>query len=112
MGKSLFLQHTNTEEGAVSPPIAAPRRRQADATLPHVVFVYKKAERKVLGAWLLSSCAMLQGDRVAYWRVDRQVLFAEPVQLQREDISWLSTIVYFTGPKEYELRSKETAVGG
>lgn len=100
------------EDGILPPTVVAQGRLAGVSTLPLVVFVYSKSYMLCYGAWLLTECACLEDTSVAYWRVDRQVLYAQPVKLEKKDIAWTSTIVHFTVVKEMELRMLEVAPGG
>ena len=100
----------------VTPEVLAPlvdvqRRRVGAASLPKVFFCMDKRQH-IIGTWLLSECAKLQNTDVAYWKVDRVVLYPEPVALQKRHCTWVNTLVHLDGATELELRCRETLVGG
>ena len=101
-----------TPPGVAAPAVQAAPPRITN-TLPQMLLIVRKDVRQVLGAWMLSECAQLEGHAEhAYWRVERTVLLQHKYQLGQHDISRISALLNLKGPIQHAVRAAERQVGG
>ena len=83
-------------------------------SLPAVVFIYDKNDRRIHGAVVASGAYRLKTEtrNLGWWQFSRPVLLAEPVQLKVGMAKFFSSVFLLNAPIEAELRLQASAPGG
>ena len=95
-----------------TPAVEAPSRRAAQVGSPLTFFAYDKASRVVHGVVLVSCVTAVAETDVVTWTVPRFAAYDNPVQISRDDIQWVQTVVHFKAQAERMLRSSPVLAGG